>query len=224
MWYPRPGEIISHAVFLYHRFSLSLRDIEELLALRGITVSYESIRRWSRRFGPQFARKLRREQGTLADHWLLDEVFVNIQGQRHYLWRAIDQNGDVIDILLQRRRNGRAVRRFFRKLLKGQQRSPNRLVTDKLGSYRVAHREEMPGVPHDTTQYANNRIEASHRRTRLRERQMLGFRSVGSAQRFLSVFSVVSNLFNCARHHLTADQYRFYTDRAFDAWSLASHA
>ena len=118
-----PGEIVSHAVFLYHRFSLSLRDIEELLALRGITVSYESIRRWSRGFGPQLARKLRREQGTLADHWLLDEVFVNIQGRRHYLWRAIDQNGDVIDILLQRRRNARAARRFFRKLLKGQQRS-----------------------------------------------------------------------------------------------------
>ena len=163
-----PGEIISHAVFLYHRFSLSLRDIEELLALRGITVSYESIRRWSRRFGPQFARKLRREQGTLADHWLLDEVFVNIQGQRYYLWRAIDQNGDVIDILLQRRRNARAAKRFFRKLLKGQQCSPNRLVTAKLESYRVAHREETPGVPDDTTQFANNRIEASQRRTGIR--------------------------------------------------------
>jgi putative transposase len=146
-----PRDFISHTVFLYHRFALSLRDIEELLALRGITVSYESIRCWSRQFGPEFARKLRRQQGTLAGHWLPDEVFVNIQGQRHYLWRAIDQNGDLIDILLPRRRNVRAAKRFFRKLLKGQQRSPNRLVTDKLGSYRVAHREEMPGVAHDTT-------------------------------------------------------------------------
>ena len=160
-----PVEIISHAVFLYHRFPLSLRDIEDLLAERGIIVSYETIRRWCRRFGPQYAHNLKRQQPTSGDHRFLDEVFVTIQGQRQYLWRAIDQDGDVIDILLQRRRNGRAAKRFFRKLLKRQQRSPNRLVTDKLGSYRVAHREKMPGVPHDTTQYANNRIEASHRRS-----------------------------------------------------------
>lgn len=148
---------------------------------------------------------------------------MNIQGQRQYLWRAIDQDGDVIDLLLQRRRNGRAAKRFFRKLLKRQQRSPNRLVTDELGSYRVAHREEMPSVVHDTAQYANNRIEASHRRTRIRERQMLGFRSVGNAQRFLSVQSTVFNLFNGARHQLTAERYRYFRSRAFDAWSLASH-
>jgi putative transposase len=209
---------------LYQRFSLSLRDIEELLALRGITVSYEFIRRWRRRFGPQFARKLKRKQGPLADRCFLDKGFVNIQGRRHYLWRTIDQNGDVIGILLRTRRNARAAKRFSPKLLKGQQRSPVRLVTDKLGSYRVVHPEEMPGVPHDTTQYANNRIEASHRRPRTRERQMLGFRSVGSAQRFLSVLPAVSNLFNYARHHIRADQYRFYRARAFDAWSLASHA
>ena len=218
-----PAEIISHAVFLYHRFPLSLRDIEDLLAERGITVSYETIRRWCRRFGPHYARSLRRRQPTSGDHWLLDEVFVTIRGQRQYLWRAIDQDGDVIDILLQRRRNGRAAKRFFRKLLKRQQRSPNRLVTDNLGSYRVAHREEMPGVPHDVTQYANNRIEASHRRTRIRERQMLGFRSVGSAQRFLSVQSAVLNLFNWGRHSLRAEQHRFFRSQAFDAWSLASH-
>ena len=218
-----PAEIISHAVFLYHRFSLSLRDVEELLALRGIAVSYESIRRWCRRFGPHYARNLRRRQPTSGDHWFLDEVFVNIQAQRHYLWRAIDQDGDVIDILLQRRRNSRAARRFFRKLLKRQQRSPNGLVTDKLASVRVAHREEMPGIPHDTTQYANNRIEASHRRTRIRERQMLGFRSVGNAQRFLSVQSAVLNLFNWGRHQLTAERYRYFRFQAFDAWSFASH-
>jgi putative transposase len=117
--------------------------------------------------------------------------------------------------LLQRRRNGRAAKRFFRKLLKRQQRSPNRLVTDKLGSYRVAHREEMAGVPHDTTQYANNRIEASHRRTRIRERQMLGFRSGGSAQRFLSVQFAVLNLFNWSRHSLRAEQYRFLRSKRY---------
>jgi len=158
----------------------------------------------------------------MGDTWHLDELFVTIRGRRHYLWRAVDQDGDVIDILLQRRRNGRAAKRFFRKLLKRQQRSPNRLVTDKLGSYRVAHREEMPGVPHDTTQYANNRIEASHRRTRIRERQMLGFRSVGSAQRFLSVQFAVLNLFNWGRHLLPAEQHRFLRSQAFDAWALAS--
>ena len=115
-----PGEIISHAVFLYHRFSLSFRDVEDLLAHRRIGVSYESIRRWCRRFSPIYARNLRRKQSTQGDHWFLDEVFVTIQGQRQYLWRAIDQDGDVIDILLQRRRNGRAAKRFFRKLLKTQ--------------------------------------------------------------------------------------------------------
>ena len=153
-----PAEAIPHSVLLYHLFSLSLRDVEDLLAQRGIAVSYETIRRWCHRFGPQYARTLRQEQRTLGENWFMDEVFVTIQGQRHYLWRAIDQDGDVIDILLQRRRNGQAAKRFFRKLLKQQQRSSNRLVTDKLGSYRVARREEMPGVPHDTTQYANNRI------------------------------------------------------------------
>jgi len=205
-----PAEVIAHAVFLYHRFPLSFRDVEDLLAERGIVVSYETIRRWCCRFGPYYAQNLRQQQPTLGDHWLLDEVFVNTQGQGHYLWRAIDQDGDIVDILVQRRRNGRAAKRFFRKLLKRQRRSPNRLVTDKLGSYRVAHREEMPSVPHDTTQYANNRIEASHRRTRIRGRQMLRFRSVGSAQRFLSVQASVLNLFNWGRHQLLAEQYRLF--------------
>ena len=178
-----PPEVIAHAVFLYHRFPLSLRDVEDLLAQRGIAVSYETIRRWCRRFGPHYARNVRRQQPTAGDHWLLDEVFLQIQGRRQYLWRAIDQDGDILDILMQRRRNGRAATRFVRKLLKQQQRSPNRLVTDKLGSYRVAHRAEIASVPHDTTQYANNRIEASHRRTRVRERQMLRFRSAGDSKR-----------------------------------------
>jgi putative transposase len=208
---------------VYYRFPLSLREVEELLALRGIVVSYETLRRWCHRFGAHYARNLRRRQPASGDHWFLDEVFVNIQKRRQYLWRAIDQDGDVIDILLQRRRNGRAAKRFFRKLLKRQQYSPNRLVTDKLGSYGVAHREEMAGVPHDTTQYENNRIEASHRRTRIRERQMLGFRSVGNTQRFLSVQSAVLKLFNRGRHRLTAERYRTFRSRAFDTGSLASH-
>ena len=142
-----PPEVIAHAVFLYHRFSLSLRDVEDLLAQRGIAVSYETIRRWCRRFGPHYARNVRRQRPTAGDHWLLDEVFLQIQGRRQYLWRAIDQDGDSLDILMQRRRNGRAATRLVRKLLKQQQRSPNRFVTDKLGSYRVAHRAEIASVP-----------------------------------------------------------------------------
>ena len=148
-----PPEIISHAVWAYYRFSLSFREVEDLLAERGVNVTDETIRQWPVKFGAQDARRLKRHQGRLGDTWHLDEVFVTINGQRQYLWRAVDQDGDVIDILLQSRRDGRAAKRFFRKLLKNQQQEPFRLVTDKLGSYRVAHREVMPLVIHDTRSY-----------------------------------------------------------------------
>jgi len=167
-----PPEIIIHAVWLYYRFCLSFRDVEDLLAERGITVSYETIRQWCRKFGAEYARGLKRRQGRLGDAWFLDELFVTIQGRRQYLWRAVDQDGDVIDSLVQPRRNRRAAERFFRRLLKGQGGEPNRLVTDKLSSYRAAHRTTMPSVVHDTRQYANNRAEVSHQPTRQRERQM----------------------------------------------------
>ena len=170
--YRFPPEIISHAVWLYHRFCLSFRDTEDLLAQRGITVSYEAIRQWCRRFGPAYARILRRRQGRLGDTWHLDELFVNIHGRQQYLWRAVDQDGDVIDILVQPRRDRRAAERFFRKLLKGQGRAPRRLITDKLRSYSAAHRRVMPSVVHSTQQYENNRAEVSHQPTRQRERQM----------------------------------------------------
>ncbi len=158
-----PPEIISHAIWLYHRYCLSFRDVEDLLAERGIIVSYETIRQWCGKFGPDDARRLKRRQGRLGDTWFLDEVFVAINGQRQYLWRAVDQDGDLIDLLVQPRRDGRAARRFFRKLLKSQRQEPCRLVTDKLGSYRVAPRDVMPCVTHDTTQYANNRADRSVR-------------------------------------------------------------
>jgi putative transposase len=188
--YRFPPEIISHAVWLYHRFCLSFRDVEDLLAERGILVSYETIRQWCRKFGPEYARRLKRRQGRLGDTWHLDELFVNIRGQQHYLWRAVDQDGDVIDILLQPRRDRRPVERFFRKLLKGQGREPRRLVTDKLRSYAAAHRTIMPSVTHDTSQYANNRAEVSHEPTRQRERGMRRFKSMAQAQRFLSVHGI----------------------------------
>ena len=185
--YRFPPEIISHAVWLYHRFCLSFRDAEDLLAQRGITVTYETIRHWCRTFGPDYARRLRHRPGRLGDTWYLDELFVNVQGRRQYLWRAVDQDGDVIDILVQSRRNRRAATCFFRKLLKAQGRVPRRVITDKLLSYRAAHRTVMPSVVHSTRQYENNRAEVSHQPTRQRERQMRRFKSVGQAQRFLSV-------------------------------------
>ena len=164
--YRFPPEIISHAVWLYHRFGLSFRDVEDLLAERGVSVTYESIRQWCLTFGLDYARRLRRRRGRMGDTWHLDEVFVKIQGRQQYLWRAVDEDGDVIDILVQSRRHRRAAIRFFRKLLKGQGCVPRRLITDKLRSYPAACRTVMPSVVHCTDRYANNRAEVSHQATR----------------------------------------------------------
>ncbi|MGB6366066.1 MAG: IS6 family transposase [Thermoanaerobaculia bacterium] len=216
--YRFPPEIISHAVWLYYRFCLSFRDVEDLLAERGVIVTYETIRQWSRKFGAEYARKLKRREGRLGDTWHLDERFVTIQGQRQYLWRAVDQDGDVIDILVQSRHNRRAAERFFRKLLKGQGSEPRRLVTDKLRSYGAAHRKVMPSVLHDTSRYANNRAEVSHQPTRQRERQMRRFKSAGQAQRFLSVHGVIQNLFRVGRHLVSSANHRMLRDRSFRTW------
>ena len=160
--YRFPPEIISHAVWLYHRFALSFRDVEDLLAQRRITVSYETIRQWCRTFGPSYARTLRRRRGRLGDTWHVDELFVTLNGRRQYLWRAVDEDGDTIDILVQSRRNRRAAVRFFRKLLKRQGGVPRRLITDRLRSYPAGCRTVMPSVVHCTDRYANNRAEVSH--------------------------------------------------------------
>ena len=154
-----PAEIISHAVWLYFRFSLSFREIKEMLAARGVEVSHESIRFWCLKFGVRFARQLRRRQGRPGDTWHLDEVFISIRGVRHYLWRAVDQDGDVLDILVQRRRDGRAAKRFFRKLLRSQRSVPRRIVTDKLRSYVSAHRAVIPTVEHVRDKGSNNRAD-----------------------------------------------------------------
>ena len=222
--YRFPPEIISHAVWLYHRFCVSFRDVEDLLAQRGITVSYEAIRLWCIQFGSEYARRLKRRQGRLGDTWHLDEVFVTIQGQRHYLWRAVDQDGDVIDILVQSRRDRRAAKRFIRKLLKGQGSKPGWLVTDKLRSYRAAHREVMPSVVYSTERYGNNRAEVSHQPTRQRERQMRRFKSPGQAQRFLSVHGLVRNLFHVGRHLLRAEHHRELRGRSFLIWDAVTIA
>ena len=222
--YRLPAEIISHAVWLYYRFCLSFRDVEDLLAERGVIVSYETIRQWSRKFGVDYARKLKRRESRLGDTWHLDELFVTIQGQRQYLWRAVDQDGDVLDILVQPRRDQRAAKRFFRKLLKGQGSEPRRLVTDKLRSYGAAHRTVMPSVLHDTSRYANNRAEVSHQPTRQRERQMRRFKSAAQAQRFLSVHGVILNLFRVGRHLLRPANHRMLRARSFVVWSEETYA
>jgi putative transposase len=214
-----PPQIIAHAVWLYHRFALSFRDVEDLLAQRGVEVSYETIRRWCIKFGPGYATRTRRRRPQLGDTWYLDEVFINIQGRRFYLWRAVDQDGDVLDILVQPRRDRKSAARFLRKLLKNQGSEPLRMVTDKLGSYRAARREIMPSVVHDTSRYANNRAEVSHQPTRQRERQMRGFKSRGQAQRFLTIHGVVQNLFRFGRHLLRAANARMFRARAFAAWT-----
>ncbi len=222
--YRFPSEIISHAVWLYYRFCLSFRDVEDLLAERGIIVSYEAIRLWCQKFGPAYARTLKRRQGRLGDTWHLDELFLTIQGRRQYLWRAVDQDGDVIDILLQPRRDRRAAERFFRKLLKSQGCVPRRMVTDKLRSYAAARRTIMPSVAHDTNQDANNRAEVSHEPTRQRERGMRRFKSIAQAQRFLSVHGIIQNLFRVGRHLLRVAKYRTLRARAFVVWNAVTCA
>jgi putative transposase len=219
-----PLEIISHAVWLYHRFTLSLRDVEELLAERGITVSYEAIRCWCIKFGLTYTRSLRRKQGRHGDIWHVDEVFITIRGKRHYLWRAVDQDVDVIDILVTKRRDLQAAKRFFRKALKHQGQVPWQLVTDKPRTYRVAHREVFPSVVHQTRRYNNNRAEVSHQHTREQEKQMRRFKSAHQAQRFLSVHGPIQNLFRVGRHHLKAVHYRLFRARAFSDWREATCA
>jgi putative transposase len=206
---------------LYFRFNLSHRDIEDLLAQRDIIVSRESIRLWCNKFGPKFARRLRKKHRGFGDTFYLDEVFVKINGIQYYLWRAVDQDGDVVDVLLQKRRDGEAAKRFFARLLKSNGGIPRKIVTDKLRSYNVAHRELVPDVLHDTSQYANNRAELSHQPTRVRERGMRKFRSVGQAQRFLGVHATVYTLFNLGRHLISAKNYRNFRRDAFTVWQSA---
>ncbi len=190
-----PVEVISYCVWLYHRFPLSFREVEESMRERGIVVSYETIRRWCVKFGPAYARALRRRQPRSGDKWHLDEVFIKIDGRLQYLWRAVDQDGNVLDILVQSRRDKAAARRFVRRLLTRTRTVPRVVATDKLRSYGAAHREVMPSVEHRQSRYLINQAENSHQPTRQRERATKGFRSVGAAQRFLSAFSGISPRF-----------------------------
>jgi putative transposase len=216
-----PPDIISYAVWLYHRFNLSHRDIEDLLAERGITVSREAIRLWCIKFGAIYTRRLKRKHRGYGDTFYIDEVFVKINGKQHYLWRAVDQDGEVVDVYLQAKRDGTAAKRFFKRLLRSYGGEPRKIVTDKLRSYGVAHRELMQDVIHSTKQYENNRAEQSHEATRVRERVMRRFKSVRQAKRFLGAHAAVSNLFNLGRHLVRAEHYRNLRMSAFADWSRA---
>ncbi len=214
-----PAEIISHGVWLYHRFPLSLRKVEELMLQRGIVVFHETVRQWCAKFGQTYANGLRRRRPRPGDTWHLDEVFVKINGKTYYLWRAVDQDGVVLDILVQSRRNAAAATKFFRRLLKGLRYVPRVVVTDKLRSYGAAHRVVMPSVEHRSSKYLNNRAENSHQPTRARERAMKHFTSPGHAQRFLSAFSGISPHFRTPRHLLHAQEYRREMPNRFSIWN-----
>jgi putative transposase len=214
-----PQDIISHAVWLYYRFSLSYRDVEELLAERGVVVTYETVRQWCLKFGQPYANDLRRRRVDFGDKWHLDEVFLKINGTTQYLWRAVDQHGNVLDILVQRCRNKTAAKKFFRKLLKGCQYVPRVLITDKLGSYEAAHKEVLPSVEHRKHKRLNNRAENSHQPTRQRERIMRRFKSAGHAQRFLAAFGPIREHFCPRRHRLTAEAYRQERAQRFRVWN-----
>lgn len=213
-----PSEIIQYAVWLYYRFNLSHRDIEEILAERGIIVTRESVRLWCNKFGPCFARRLKRKHQGYGDTFFIDEVFVKINGNQRHLWRAVDQDGEVIDVYLQSRRDGAAAKRFFKRILKVNCGEPRRIVTDKLRSYGVAHRELIPETIHDTSQYSNNRAELSHQITRVRERGMRRFKSIRQAQRFLGAHAAIYNLFNLGRHLVSASRYRSLRAGAMLSW------
>jgi putative transposase len=213
-----PAEIISHGVWLYFRFCLSYRGVEELLFARGVIVTYEAIRQWCRKFGQSYANQLRRRQPRPGDTWHLDEVFLTIHGERYCLWWAVDQEGHILDILVQRWRDKRAAKKFFRKLLKGLTYVLRVMITDKLKSYGAAKREVLPGVDHRQHRYPNNRAENSHQPTRQREQPMQGFKSPGHAQCFLSAYGPIAQHFQPRRPRLPAPEYRQARARRFQSW------
>jgi putative transposase len=217
--YRFPPEIISHAVWLYFRFSLSFRDVEEIMAERGIILTYETVRQWCQKFGQTYANELKRRHSKRGDKWHLDEVFLKINGKTHSLWRAVDQEGNVLDILVQSRRNKHAAKKFFRTLLKGLQYVPRVIITDKLASYAAAKKDIMRSVEHRQHKGLNNRAERSHQPTRQRERTMRRFTSPGHAQRFLSAFGPISDHFRPKRYRLSASIYRALMQDRFQVWN-----
>jgi putative transposase len=214
-----PGEIISHGVGLSYRFPLSYRDVHELLCARRLDVTHEAIRQWCLPFGQDYANQRKRRRAQPGDKWHWDAVFVTINGTRHDLWRAVAQDDNVRDILVQSRRNKHAAKKFFRKLLKGLQSVPRVIITAKLKSYGAAKRAILPGVAHRQSRYRNNRCENSHRPTRQRAYRMQGFQSAGHAQRFLSAYGPIAQHFRPRRHRLSASAYRQEMQNRFARWT-----
>lgn len=220
-----PPNVIQHAVWLYFRFTLSLRDVEELLAQRGVEVSYETIRCWTVKFGRQFAHNLRRSRPKPTGRWHLDEMVVKIRGNRMFLWRAVDDEGEVLDMLVQERRNKGAALRLLRKLLRNQGVRPNAIITDKLASYRAAARDlgltdrHQPGGMRE-----NNRAENSHLPIRRRERKQQKFKSRASAQKFLATDAAVYNVFNLQPHLIRRSTLRHLRAEAHRTWAAATAA
>ena len=219
-----PASIIQQAIWLYLRFSLSYRDVEELLADRGLDLSYETIRRWVLKFGPLVARRLRQRRPRAGDRWHLDEMVVRIAGKRMYLWRAVDQEGEILDLLVQSRRDKRAAVRLMRKLLRKQGFAPKLAVTDKLRSYGAAFQALRLTCRHEQGLRMNNRAENSHQVVRRRERKMQRFKSPGSAQRFLSVHAAVYNTFYLQRHLISRSTLRTFRAEAMAHWQAAATA
>jgi transposase-like protein len=219
--YRFPPEIIQQAIWLYLRFTLSLRDVEDLLAERGVTVSYETVRRWVNHFGPMVAADLQKRRPKPHSIWHLDEVYLKIDGRMVYLWRAVDAEGEVLDVLAPSKRNKHAALKLMRKLLKKYAFVPQRLVTDDLRSYGAAARDLRLENRHERGRWKNNRAENSHQPTRRRERKMQRFKSVGSAQKFLSSHAAVYNTFNVQRHLTSAQTHRTLRAAAMNTWREA---
>src|SRR6516165_9114074 len=219
-----PPDIIRHAVWLYLRFTLSFRDVEDLLAERGLDVSYETVRRWVLKFGPLFAQELRRRRHRPTAQWHLDEMAVQIGGRQFWLWRAVDDEGEVLDLLVQRRRDAKAAAKLMRKLLKKQGFAPKTLVTDRLRSYGAAKAQLGLSARHEQGLRKNNRAENSHLPVRRREIKMQRFKSPGSAQRFLSVQASVQNTFNVQRHLVSRNTLRILRGEALQNWRGATAA
>ena len=216
--YRFPAEVIQHAVWLYFRFPLSLRMVEDLLAARGIIVSHETVRRWAEKFGRIFANKIRRRAPRLGDKWHLDEVVISINGEKHWLWRAVDADGFVLDALVQSRRDRRAAERLLRKLIRKQARAPRVMITDKLGSYQAASSDLGMSFEHRQHKGLNNRAENSHLPLRRREKIMKRFKSARHLQRFVSIHDPIANLHNFPRNAFSSSDYRDLRSEAMNAW------
>ena len=218
------SDVIRRAVWMYFRFNLSFRDVEELLIERGVDVSYETIRRWVDKFGTTYAKRIRSRSESPSPVWHLDEVYTKINGKMVYLWRAVDDEGTVLDIVVQKRRNTKAAMRLLRKLLRNQGIKPNRIVTDRLGSYGAAlklldlkHLQDVGGCK-------NNRAECSHVPIRRRERKSQRFRSVRNAQKLLSAHGQIYNLFNHRRHLISRNTLRKFRQQAQNEWNIVTVA